>query len=74
MEDERLAIRKIVIDSRTATAGTGSNFQVQLPETVRCRNTMAATSQIFSALILGELYMATHLWVPKTTISTSLNA
>ena len=34
MEDERLAIRKIVIDSRTATAGTGSDFQVQLPETV----------------------------------------
>jgi len=34
MEDERLAIRKIVIDSRTATAGTGSNFQVQLPETI----------------------------------------
>ena len=34
MEDERLAIRKIVIDSRTATAETGSDFQVQLPETV----------------------------------------
>ena len=34
MEDERLAIRKIVIDSRTATAGTGSDFQVQLPETI----------------------------------------
>ena len=29
-----MAIRKIVIDSRTATAGTGSDFQVQLPETV----------------------------------------
>ena len=34
MEDERLAIRKIVIDSRTATAGTGNDFSVQLPETV----------------------------------------
>ena len=34
MEDERLAIRKIVVDSRTATQGTGSNFQLQLPETI----------------------------------------
>ena len=34
MEDERLQIRKIVIDSRTATAGTGSAFEVQLPETI----------------------------------------
>jgi hypothetical protein len=34
MEDERLAIRKIVVDSRTATQGTGSDFKVQLPETI----------------------------------------
>ena len=34
MENERLQIRKIVVDSRTATAGTGSAFEVQLPETV----------------------------------------
>ena len=31
---EELNIRKIIIDSRTATVGTGSEFQVQLPETV----------------------------------------
>ena len=34
MEDERLAIRKIVVDSRTATQGTGSDFQIQLQETI----------------------------------------
>ena len=34
MEDERLAIRKIVVDSRTATQGTGSDFSIQLPETI----------------------------------------
>lgn len=34
MEDERLAIRKIVVDSRTATHGTGSNFQIQLAQTI----------------------------------------
>ena len=34
MEDERLAIRKIVVDSRTATQGTGSDFKLQLPETI----------------------------------------
>ena len=33
MEDS-LSIRKIIIDSRTATVGTASEFQVQLPETL----------------------------------------
>ena len=31
---DELNIRKIIIDSRTATEGTGSNFQVQLPESL----------------------------------------
>ena len=34
MEDERLPIRKIVVDSRERTAGTPSDFQVQLPEAI----------------------------------------
>lgn len=34
MEDERLPIRKIVVDSRERTAGTPSEFQVQLPEAI----------------------------------------
>ena len=32
--DDGLHIRRIVVDSRTATVGTGSEFQLQLPETV----------------------------------------
>jgi len=32
--DDGLHIRRIVVDSRTATIGTGSEFQLQLPETV----------------------------------------
>ena len=34
MEDERLPIRKIVVDSRERTAGTPSEFQIQLPEAI----------------------------------------
>ena len=32
--DEGLQLRKIIVDSRTATVGTGSEFSVQLPETL----------------------------------------
>ena len=34
MQDEGLPIRKIIVDSRSATIGSGSDFQVQLPETL----------------------------------------
>ena len=34
MEDERLPIRKIVVDSRERTAGTPSEFQIGLPEAI----------------------------------------
>ena len=32
MDDDRLPIKKITVDSRERTAGTPSDFQVQLPE------------------------------------------
>ena len=32
--DDGLQIRRIVVDSRTATVGTGQDFEVQLPETL----------------------------------------
>ena len=73
MEDERLSILKIVVDSRTATAGTRTYFQMHLPETVMLPKHLAVTSQTSNALTAGGLYTATRLWESKITISTSSN-
>ena len=70
MEDERLQIRKIVIDSRTATAGTGSAFEVQLPETI----TLPRHYGCYVTDIQRTQCMATRLWAPRTTTFIGLNA
>ena len=36
--DDGLAIRKIIVDSRTSTVGHGSSLELQLPQTVNIPN------------------------------------
>ena len=74
MEDERLAIRKIVVDSRTATQGTGSDFKIQLPETSFFPSTLAAIAQTSNAHIVFALFMGIQASGPEIAISIFLNA
>ena len=71
MEDERLAIRKIVVDSRTATAGTGSDFQVQLPETVTLPKHYGCYVTDIQCTHSWRTITETLAWKPKIITFTS---
>jgi hypothetical protein len=73
-----LQIRKIIVDSRTATVGTGSEFSIQLPETLNiprgfgCYVTDVCVTHSFRTIHGGTsvgaknhyLYFLERLWYP----------